>query len=338
MIDRRQFLEAIAAAGAAGLLGGSPIHVVFAGGEGHRKERNLSESQQTPILLDTDIGSDIDDALCLAYLLRQPRCRLLGITTVTGEPTRRAMLADMLCRVAGRTDIPIHSGSYKPIFGKQIQPSAPQAEVLAEYPHKKAFEPCTAVEFLRRSVRERPGEITLLAIGPLTNVGLLFATDPEIPSLLKRLVLMCGVFSNQIAGSPGREWNAMGDPHATAITYGVGPQDHLSIGLDVTMRCVMDSARCRERFKGDLPGAVAKMAEVWFRRAEHVTFHDPLAAAVIFEPEICRYQAGQVEVETASVDGAGTTRWKTDAQDKPHRIAVDVDPDRFFEHYFSVLR
>ena len=72
--------------------------------------------QTIPVLLDTDIGSDIDDAVALAYLLKQPRCDLLGVTTVTGEPTKRAMLADAICQAAGRTDIPIHVGTEAPLL------------------------------------------------------------------------------------------------------------------------------------------------------------------------------------------------------------------------------
>src|SRR5438270_9043870 len=119
-----------------------------------------------PILLDTDIGSDIDDALCMAYLLRQPLCELIGITTVSGEPERRAMLADAICRAEGRTDIPIHSGSPRPLLGAQRQPHVPQAAALERWPHTPRFAPCTAVEFMRQTIRARPGEITLLAVGP----------------------------------------------------------------------------------------------------------------------------------------------------------------------------
>ena len=68
-------------------------------------------NSRIPLLFDTDIGSDIDDAVCLAYLLRQPRCELLGVTTVSGQPRARAALADAVCQAAGRRDIPIHAGS-----------------------------------------------------------------------------------------------------------------------------------------------------------------------------------------------------------------------------------
>ncbi len=292
-----------------------------------------TEQDRVPLLLDTDIGSDIDDAVCLAYLLKQPRCELLGITTVTGEPDKRAMLCEMLCSAAGRTDIPIHSGAADPILRKSLQPNARQAEVLKSRPHLGHYEPNTAVDFLRGTIKSRPGEITLLAIGPMTNVGLLFALDPEIPCLLKRLVMMIGVFKDPPKAT---EWNATNDPHAAAIVYGAPVSDHLSIGLDVTRQCRMSSADCRERFRGDVLNGVMSLAEVWFRQHEQITFHDPLAAAVIFDPQICGYEHGQVNVEMCDGEAMGATMWSSEAKEKPHTIATTVDAGRFFGHYFDI--
>ncbi len=288
------------------------------------------------VLFDTDIGTDIDDAVCLAYLLRQPRCELLGITTVAGEPEKRAMLASAVCTAAGRDDVPIHPGTGQPMIVPTHSPRAEQAEALANWPHRADLEPNSAVEFLRRTIRANPGEITLLAVGPMTNLGLLFATDPEIPSLLERLVLMCGVFTTQIAGLPYREWNAWGDAHATAIVYKAPVASHLSVGLDVTMQCFMPRDEVQKRFVKTPLDVVLDMSRVWFRRADRITFHDPLAAALIFEPDLCKYAEGKVEVELTSPPLYGMTRWDPRAEEKPHRIALEVDPPRFFDHYFAV--
>lgn len=290
-----------------------------------------------PILLDTDIGSDIDDALCLAYLLRQPRCELVGITTVTGEPLRRAMLADAVCRAAGREDISIYAGAESPLLVPQQQPQAPQAEALARFPHREDFAPNTAVEFLRQTIRSRPGEITLLAIGPLTNVGLLFAVDPEIPRLLKGLMLMCGRFDFRIPYPAPSEWNAKGDPHASAIVYRAPVAPHVSIGLDVTLSCRMDAEECRRRLRGGPLDVAAAMAEVWFRHSEQIVFHDPLAAAVLFAPDLCGYTDGRVEVELAPGPAQGMTHWTPRTDPAPHRIATSVDPEAFFAEYFGVV-
>ncbi|MGQ9780366.1 MAG: nucleoside hydrolase [Bacillota bacterium] len=286
-----------------------------------------------PVLLDTDIGSNIHDALCLAYLLQQPACELVGITTVTGEPEKRAMLADAICRAAGQRDVPIYPGAAIPLLGPQRQPTAPQASVLARWPHRDEFPRNEAVAFMRDLIRSRPGEITLLTIGPLTNVALLFALDPEIPSLLGRLVSMCGVFTTY--PERGRaETNTSLDPVAAAIVYQASAQMHLSVGLDVTLRCAMPAEEARKELRGAVPEPVAEMLEVFLLARPLVVFHDPLAAAVLFAPDICHYEQGRVSVALET----GLTRWEPDGEEAPHRIAVDVDPEAFFAHYFGVIR
>lgn len=94
----------------------------------------------TKVLLDTDIGSDIDDAVCLAYLLAQPKCDLLGITTVTGEPVERAKLASALCHAAGK-DIPIYPGVGEPLLIPQKQGRSPQTAALGRWKHDTEFPP-----------------------------------------------------------------------------------------------------------------------------------------------------------------------------------------------------
>jgi purine nucleosidase len=294
-----------------------------------------------PLLLDTDIGSDIDDAVCLSYLLRQPRCELLGITTVSGQPESRASLADAICRAAGRTDIPIHSGcDSRLVTGEIVQPACPQAEILPRFEHRppKEFAPNTAVGFLREQIHARPGEITLLGIGPMMNIALLFATDPETIKKLRRIVVMCGVFTNRLAGVGSLEWNALCDPHATAVLYRARVADHLSIGLDVTMKCQIPADECVQRFR-DIGGplsVVAAATEIWKTHAATVTFHDPLAAATIYRPDLCTMSRGTVTVELDSRRLAGMTHFDAGGDDAPHRIAVEVDPKRFFAEYFAV--
>src|SRR5690606_2384571 len=152
---------------------------------------------------------------------------------------------------------------------------APQKSVLPNWPHHDTYAPNTAVPFLQQTIRSRPGEITLLAVGPFTNVALLFAMDPEIPSLLKQLVGMGGVFSGRVPNSPRHEWDAMGDPHASARMYQAAPPGMVSDGLDVTMRCTLNAEECRHRLRGGPLNVVAEMAEVWYGRgAPHIVFHD----------------------------------------------------------------
>jgi purine nucleosidase len=301
----------------------------------------MADENRVPVIFDTDIGSDIDDAVALAYLLRQPRCELLGVTTVTGNVVQRAALCDALCREAGRTEVPIHAGAPNVLLYGPGQPRVPQYEAIAGRPHRTDFAPNTAVEFLRRTIREWPGQVTLLAVGPLTNVALLFATDPETAVLLKQVVLMCGVFTAGAGHGPGsREWNALVDPIATAVVFQTPLPRLTSYGLEVTMRCQLPAEECRRRFgaAGGPLAVVAEMAEVWFRAgSSHIAFHDPLAAAALFEPGLCTYAPGVVTVETRSEALAGLTHFKPQESEPRHHIAVDVDPDAFFRHYFTVV-
>jgi inosine-uridine nucleoside N-ribohydrolase len=286
------------------------------------------------LLLDTDIGSDIDDAICLAYLLAEPRCELLGITTVSGEPEKRAMLASAICKAAGR-DVPIFPGAPRPLLVPPRQTVAQQATALAGWPHETRFPDGHAVGFLRETIRQHPGEVTLLAIGPMTNVALLFAMDPEIPHLLKALYMMIGAFSQGIVFTGMRwEWNALNDPHATAIVYNARPPVHRSFGLDVTLQVQMEAAEVRRRFQTPRLRPVLDMAEVWFQMRPEVTFHDPLAAVAVFDEEVCALKRGTVEVELASSHLPGMTYFREDA-DGPHEVAMGVDPDRFFSDYFG---
>lgn len=285
------------------------------------------------LLLDTDIGSDIDDAVALAYLLAQPECDLLGITTVSGESEKRAALASAICCAAGK-EIPIYPGRAEPFLRKQWQPVCQQAEALDAWPHKSDFPKGQAVHFLREIIRAHPGEVTLLSIGPLTNIAALFLADPEIPVLLKGLVSMCGLFTRRWGGVGPLEWNAMLDPHASAIVYRNAPDGYRSIGLDVTLHVKMPSVEVRERFRTPRLLPVLDFAEIWFQKRKEITFHDPLAATTIFDPSICRFERGRVDVNLTSKVLAGQTVWKREPNG-PHEVALSVDPQRFFDHYFS---
>jgi len=287
------------------------------------------------VLFDTDIGSDIDDAVALAYLLSEPRCELLGVTTVSGQADRRAEMASAMCRHVGRGEVPVHAGIDQAIISDIRQKVTPQADALGDRDRQRDFAPNTAIDFLRQTIRANPGEVTLLAVGPMTNVGMLFASDPEIGGMLKQLVLMCGQFFDQMRG----EWNAINDPLATAITYGNGrqakPPRHVSYGLDVTNQCTLDADACRKRFTAKVLEPVRDFAEVWFGHRPAITFHDPLAAASIFHPDLCEYRRGQVTVSLAEP----TLGWTVFAPDDagPHEVACAVDAEGFFEQYFSVV-
>ena len=271
------------------------------------------------LLLDTDIGSDIDDAVCLAYLLARP--------------------ASALCMAAGH-EVPIYPGAADPLIIEARQPLAPQAEKLGAWPHRTDFPRGEAIEFMRHIIRANPGEITLFAIGPLTNIALLFKTDPEIPSLLKQFVIMGGDFRTPPPPNwqGGRyEWNIFCDPEAARMVYTSGVSVR-AIGLEITTQVWLDAAAVTERFsRHALLRPVLDFAEVWFRQVpDRIIFHDPLAAVTIFDPAQCAFEHGDVRVELSAGEDHARTFWEATPNGK-HEAAVSVNADRFFEAYFGVF-
>lgn len=292
------------------------------------------------VLLDTDIGSDIDDAICLSYLLGQPKCELVGITTVSGQPRLRAALADAVCRAAGRTDIPVHAGTEHAMMGSTPQADVPQAAALQRLDHRGPghFPPNTAVTFLRDVIEANPGEVWLLTIGPMTNAGLLFATYPQAASRLAGIMIMGGAYATSLWVGGGQEWNSYCDPTAAAIVYRTPIASHRSVGLDVTSRCVLGTRESIDRFKalGGPWDTVAAMTDVWGELSDTVTYHDPLAAALMFRPELCEWRQGRVSVELTSSRYRGATAFDPDPDiSAPHQVASGVDPARFFAELFG---
>ena len=289
----------------------------------------------TKILLDTDIGTDVDDAVCLAYLLSHPVCELLGITTVTGEAVKRASLASVLCRAAGK-EIPIYPGAEHPMSGDQRQRIAQQADVLARWSHDTDFPINQAVEFLADTIRSFPDEVTLLTVGPLTNIGLLFSSYPDVADLLAGLVIMGGNFDESGPEGNRIEWNIAGDPQASEIIYKTPVRLHRSLGLNVTQKVMMTAEKVHEQFTVPLLRPVLDMAEIWFAGFyPSITFHDPLAAATIFNNDLCSYQHGRVEV--IGTDAQIRTTWQQGGPVSPHQVAMTVDVDRYFQHFFDVV-
>ena len=287
--------------------------------------------KKTKIIFDTDIGSDIDDSFCLAYLLRHSACQLLGITTVSGQPEKRAMLASAICKHAG-AQVPIHVGAEKPLLVGQFQPGAQQFSQIENWAHDKFEQTFTAVEFLRDTIMANPGEITLLAVGPLTNIALLFATYPQTAEQLKEIVIMGGQF---IEHTLDAEWNIKCDPHAAQIVFNMPVQIRM-IGLDVTLQVILPKAGAEEKCTAKALAPVMDFAKVWFEKVERVIFHDPLAATVVFKPELCEYKAGTVNVDLGKEPVLGKTFFAP-MKNGRHLIATGVDCRGFFEEYFGVI-
>lgn len=282
------------------------------------------------VVFDTDIGSDIDDAVALAYLLARSDCELVGITTVTGDVQKRAALCEILCRAGGQPDIPIHCGRRLPFASGPGQPNVPQYEPVASYPHRLDRPENTAPAFI--ASHAHPDHI-LLSVGPLGNLAAAEALDPGCLRRYGSVVSMLGRYFDE-----GHwEWNGLVDPASTAIVLHQEIRDHLLVGLDVTLQVQLPAPEVRSRFQGPVLSVVAQMAEAWFSHSEHLTFHDPLAAALLFEPTLCQTERGRSWGGWPDGEGkGGQTFWQPDPEG-PHLACREVDPSAFFTEYFSVF-
>jgi len=265
--------------------------------------RDLAAPTDTlKVILDTDIGDDIDDAYALALLLSQPGVKLLGVTTTFGQTHERAELAAKLLRVAGRNDVPVYAGR------------AGDHQIGRQYAWARGFRSRSlktgdAVEFMRREIERAPGEVTLIGIGPLTNLGDLLTRYPAAKSKIKRIVLMGGAvyvgYNNRPPATP--EWNIRCDPAAARAVFSSGVPLVMA-GLEVTTMMQLDAVRQKRIFARGAPltDALAALTALWGNGTP--TLFDPVAVAYTCGHAFCEEQPAHITVEddglTRLTDGA----------------------------------
>lgn len=288
------------------------------------------------ILLDTDIGGDIDDAICLAYLLKEPKCELIGITTVCGEPEKRAAVADAICRTAGK-QIPIVAGLDSTMQPIPVYPTPDGAEALGFWQHS-TYEKADAPAFLYQKIKENPHEVVLIWIGNMTNIATLFTTYPDAARLLKGLYVMNGYFGEVPLPEPYYNWNSWADPLASKIVFGSNVAVHRAIPLEVTDTLTIEADQAKVLFRAysDLMKAVFSFGKAWLESSEKLTLHDPLAAVSIFHPNIFRFEQGNVQVETEQDSNMGGTAFTPSANGNVE-IARSVDREQFYRILSATL-
>lgn len=257
----------------------------------------------------------------------------------------RARMVLKLLRLRGHADIPVLAGAEKPLLGRPpVYWAGHEGEGLLE-PGDEALTPASehAVDFIVRTVMEHPGQIHLIAIGPLTNVAIAFLREPRLAERLAGLTIMGGALRGPANLTlPYVEHNIRCDPEAARIVLAAGAPTTL-VPLDVTtqVRVTRDGvARVRA---GGTPFhlAVADQIERYPRlRDRGYTFlHDPLAVAAVIQPDLVRLEALRVDVETGGEHTAGATliRMPTDNAPANARVALEVDVERFEEFFLRRL-
>jgi inosine-uridine nucleoside N-ribohydrolase len=305
------------------------------------------------VVLDMDPG--IDDALALILALKSPEVQILGITTVAGNASveMTAANARRVLEYLNIESIPVAVGAANPL-------DRPLADALSYHgpdglgncglpPPKLPLYPAKAWDFLARSVLDAPGEITVVATGPLTNVAHAFRRNPKLPGLLARLVLMGGAYGLTPYGkgnrTPFAEFNIWQDPEAAHIVFNSGA-NVFAVGLDVTMcpgACL--TGQHLEQIKTKHTAAahlVAQLVEYEVKHHGCCRMHDPIALAVLLDTSLLDFTLAKVEVVEGNDWDRGVTRilapdsCQLSANDSQLiHVASAVDGPRFLKLFLS---
>ena len=297
----------------------------------------------TRLILDTDIGTDVDDCLALALLLGSPEIALEGVTCVYGDVSLRARMVRKLLNMRGVTGVPVLRGASEPLLGlRPIYWAGHEGVGLLDDDDTTDAGEGDAVGYLVRTILDNPGAIHLLAIGPLTNVALALKRDPRFGRDLGGLTIMGGALRGpQSLGVPYVEHNIRCDPEAAHVVFSAG-LDPAVVPLDVTTLVRITSDGAARIRAGGTPfhAAVAEQVERYPRIAEqgYTHLHDPLAAALVVQPDLVGYETVHLDVELGGRLTAGATLMRTPSDDNPAnaRVALTVDTARAEE--FIVAR
>jgi len=298
------------------------------------------------VVLDMDPG--IDDALALILALKSPEVQVLGITTVAGNAPVE-MTSVNARRVLEHLDIgniPVAMGAANPL-------NHPFEDALSYHgsdglgncglpPPRLPLYPDKAWDFLAQLVLDVPGEVTLVATGPLTNVAYAFQLHPELPGLLARLILMGGAYGLTPYGkgnrTPYAEFNIWQDPEAAHTVFNSG-LDIFAVGLDVTMdpAACLNSRHLKQIKAGNKPAAhlVAQLVEYEVKHHGCCRMHDPLALAMLLDASLLDFKSVRVEVVKGNGRDRGATRILPSGGSHPIHVASAVGGPRFLKLFLS---
>lgn len=285
------------------------------------------------VIFDTDIGTDVDDILALAVLLGSDNVTIEGVTTVYGDVGLRARIVSKILKLRGVMGVPICKGVQQPLLQREavFWPGHEGIGLLEERDDLPAVSDQHAIDFLIETVLRNPGEITLLAVGPLSNVAVAILREPSLAKHLKRLIIMGGRLGLLAGTFQVAEHNIKCDPEAAQIVFSSGAQIEL-VPLDVTLRARIRQDGVDQIRKRSSPYHEALADQValypgFIERAGETFLHDPLAALAVVRPELLTWHDTDISVE---LDGTSTRAMTiavaTDSVRAPRvRVALDLD-------------
>ncbi|AKG37679.1 nucleoside hydrolase [Paenibacillus durus ATCC 35681] len=293
------------------------------------------------IIVDTDIGTNADDAVAVALALKSPEIQVEGITTVYGKVHTRARIAQAILQLCGVNHVPVFLGiplpllRNRPLLRAGIEGGGLRLNDDLELPKRHA------VEFIIQTILENPGEITLVTIGPQTNVAAALILEPRIAKLVKRIVMMGGVtrLASNGAELEPVEHNIQCDPEAASVVFGSGAPI-LMLGLDVTRQAIFSRAEADQMAQSGTPLAayLVRMMHTFmdYMQRDFSYMCDPLTIATLIDPTLIRAVPMEVRVEYDHRATSGQTI--AELNPASHiEVALELDKERFFELMYRRL-
>lgn len=283
----------------------------------------MAAKRPVPVVLDTDIGTDIDDAFALALILKSPEYDLRAVTTVSGDTQARARLAARMLWEAGRRDIPVAAGI-----------SSPHLNIAqtkwADGFSSQSLDHESAIELLRKEIDRWHGSIVVVAIGPLTNIAALIKQYPQEKHKIREIVLMGGSIAHGYYPGSGAtaEYNIAANVPASQFVFSSGIPI-LMAPLDVTARLQVDRPHLDHLFAKSTPITNALQALYLLWGQPTPTLHDPMAVSLLIDPGLCAIRRMHIEITSTGMTVPVKGKRANAA------VAVETDPGRFIEFYMN---
>ena len=324
-------------------------------------------TERIKVVVDTDLGFAIDDAMALLILAQSEIVDLLGVTVVTGNDWRDQEVANglRLLEIAGRTNVPVYPGSERPLINSEEEMRRREALFgeTSDGDYKGAWreggpgprevrppdgtfaarkpESTHAADFIIETIRKHPGEVVLAAIGPMTNVALALAKDPEIATLAREIVIMGG----GIGTVP--EFNFWLDPEAARMVLRA-PWRRVTVSpLNITWQVPFTREVASAAAEGDSPIAQYFARTFLPQQADHPVapfMYDQIAVLALIEPDVVtRAEEMWLDVEIDHGASYGATLFWNQNREPPSGarraiVQFDLDYPRFIEAFLELMR
>jgi inosine-uridine nucleoside N-ribohydrolase len=266
-----------------------------------------SAQQPIPVIFDTDIGDDIDDALALALVLQSPEVDLRLVTTVADDVDSRTRLAWKELGAYGRQDVALATGASEPLLDPRYPTQAAQFKILTPQDQPPEAAHRNGVGAITQTLLASGQKVTILALGPLTNIALALKLEPRIKEKIARIVLMGGAYF-----PPKREYNIYRDRIAADIVFSSG-LPITAVGLDVTQFFRLESQDVERIHDAHNAGSefLSQLIALWQEgdRGKLPVLYDPVASGAAIKPALVQTLSGTVEVDTREPASFGVTRF-----------------------------